>query len=97
MINALSQLGLNVGEDTNDGSISIEGQGGSIASGLNIFVENSGTTIRFLTSALSVLGGRFTLDGIARMRERPILHLVDALNQLDCGVSCGTNGCPSSN
>ena len=26
MINALSQLGLNVGEDTNDGSISIEGQ-----------------------------------------------------------------------
>ena len=94
MINALSQLGLNVGEDTNDGSISIEGQGGSIASGLNIFVENSGTTIRFLTGALSVLGGRFTLDGIARMRERPILHLVDALNQLDCGVSCGTNGCP---
>ena len=94
MIHALSQLGLNVEEDTNDGNISIEGQGGSIGTDLDIFVDNSGTTIRFLTGALSVIGGRFTLDGIARMRERPIRHLVDALNQIGCGVSCGTNGCP---
>ena len=94
MIHALSQLGLNVEEDTNDGNISIEGQGGSIGTDLDIFVDNSGTTIRFLTGALSVLGGRFSLDGIARMRERPIQHLVDALNQIGCGVSCGTNGCP---
>ena len=94
MIHALSQLGLKVEEDTYDGNISIEGQGGSIGTDLDIFVDNSGTTIRFLTGALSVLGGRFSLDGIARMRERPILHLVDALNQIGCGVSCGTNGCP---
>ena len=94
MIHALSQLGINVEEDTNGGNISIEGRGGYIVSDLDIFVENSGTTIRFLTGALSVLGGRFSLDGIARMRERPIRHLVDALNQIGCGVSCGTNGCP---
>lgn len=60
-----------------------------------IFVENSGTTIRFLT-ALATLGrGEFTLDGIARMRERPIGDLAQALNQLGASVTCeGANDCP---
>jgi 3-phosphoshikimate 1-carboxyvinyltransferase len=39
--------------------------------------------------------GRYRLDGIARMRERPIQDLLDALNQLGVQVSSEAgNGCP---
>jgi 3-phosphoshikimate 1-carboxyvinyltransferase len=39
--------------------------------------------------------GRFVLDGVARMRERPIADLVDGLKQLGVDATCtaGT-GCP---
>lgn len=39
--------------------------------------------------------GTFTLDGVPRMRERPIQDLVDGLVQLGVSASCtmGT-GCP---
>jgi 3-phosphoshikimate 1-carboxyvinyltransferase len=51
--------------------------------------------MRFLT-ALATLGrGEFRIDGIARMRERPIRDLLDALRQLGVeadGLSPG--GCP---
>jgi 3-phosphoshikimate 1-carboxyvinyltransferase len=48
----------------------------------DLFVANSGTTMRFLTALVSLGHGRFRLDGVARMRERPIADLLDALNQL---------------
>lgn len=95
MLAALSQLGVTVEELSGGESIYIEGQGdGDLQSDLLIQVENSGTTIRFLTGALSVLGGTFTLDGISRMRERPIIHLVNALKSMGCDISCAANGCP---
>ncbi len=37
--------------------------------------------MRPLTAALAVLGGQFEMTGIARMYERPIGDLVDALRQ----------------
>ncbi|WP_434778886.1 3-phosphoshikimate 1-carboxyvinyltransferase [Neisseria sp. Ec49-e6-T10] len=40
---------------------------------------NAGTAFRPLVAALAVMGGDFLLDGVARMRERPIKDLVDAL------------------
>jgi 3-phosphoshikimate 1-carboxyvinyltransferase len=40
---------------------------------------NAGTAMRPLTAALAVLGGDFSLSGVARMHERPIGDLVDAL------------------
>ena len=51
---------------------------------------------RPLTAAVAAAGrGRFVLDGVARMRERPIQDLVDGLVQLGVQASCtlGT-GCP---
>src|SRR5262245_10698383 len=60
-----------------------------------LFVANSGTTMRFLTAMAALGGGRYRLDGIARMRERPIADLLDALHQL--GVEARSeagNGCP---
>ncbi len=60
-----------------------------------LFVGNSGTTMRFLTAMVALGHGRYRLDGIARMRERPIEDLLHALRQL--GVSAYSevnNGCP---
>ena len=43
---------------------------------------NSGTTMRFLTALVSLGQGRYRLDGVPRMRERPIQDLLSALRQL---------------
>lgn len=48
----------------------------------DLFVGNSGTSMRFLTAMVSLGHGRYRLDGVTRMRERPIQDLIDALRQL---------------
>jgi 3-phosphoshikimate 1-carboxyvinyltransferase len=48
----------------------------------DLFVANSGTTMRFLTALVSLGHGRYRLDGVPRMRERPIDDLLVALRQL---------------
>ncbi|MBN9517212.1 3-phosphoshikimate 1-carboxyvinyltransferase [bacterium] len=61
----------------------------------DIYVANSGTTMRFLTALCAVGNGRYRLDGIPRMRERPIEDLLSALRQLGVGAeSEAGNGCP---
>jgi 3-phosphoshikimate 1-carboxyvinyltransferase len=62
----------------------------------DLFVANSGTTIRFLAAMLAAGQGRYRLDGIARMRERPIQDLLDALNQVRGvrAISEAGTGCP---
>lgn len=65
------------------------------ASAANLFVANSGTSMRFLTAFVCLGHGRYRLDGVPRMRERPIQDLLDALQQL--GVKAQSekgNGCP---
>ena len=61
----------------------------------DVFVANSGTTMRFLAAFVTLGKGRFRLDGVARMRERPIQDLLDALQQVgvDARSEYGT-GCP---
>jgi 3-phosphoshikimate 1-carboxyvinyltransferase len=96
MIDSLRRLGIPV-ERKNDGNqLAVSGCGGKIpASQADLFVGNSGTTIRFLT-ALTTLGhGMYRLDGVPRMRERPIGDLLSALNQLGADVrSDSANNCP---
>lgn len=61
----------------------------------DLFVANSGTTMRFLTALVSLGEGRYRIDGVARMRERPIEDLLSALRQLGVkAVSEKGNGCP---
>jgi 3-phosphoshikimate 1-carboxyvinyltransferase len=65
------------------------------AASADLYVANSGTTIRFLTAMLAAGQGRYRLSGVPRMHERPIGDLLDALRQL--GVSASSeagNGCP---
>jgi 3-phosphoshikimate 1-carboxyvinyltransferase len=61
-----------------------------------LFVGNSGTTVRFVAAMLALGRGRYRLDGVPRMRERPIQDLLDALNQIR-GVRAASEantGCP---
>ena len=51
-----------------------------------IFCGAGGTMFRFLTAALTAVPGTYELDGIARLRERPIAALVTALRQLGARI-----------
>jgi 3-phosphoshikimate 1-carboxyvinyltransferase len=60
-----------------------------------LFLGNAGTAFRSLTAALAFAGGRYRLDGVPRMRERPIGDLVDALNALGARIGyAGRAGFP---
>jgi len=70
-------------------SYKIHGCGGSLpVKSAELFLGNSGTSIRFLTAILAMLPGNYVLTGIERMKERPIKDLLDALRQLGCIVEC---------
>ena len=85
MLTALEQLGCSV--QKNDDTVVISGLGGELRTRkASLFMGNAGTAMRPLTAALAVLGGEFELSGVARMHERPIGDLVDALRQLGCGI-----------
>lgn len=95
MIEALRQLGLKVDHDPEASTIAIEGSGGRFpAREARMFVGNSGTSLRFLTAMVATGLGTFHLDGVPRMRERPVADLLMALNRLgsfaksDLGTGC---------
>ena len=96
MIAALGQLGLDVKHDRDRRCVEISGCGGRLAaSHADLYVANSGTTVRFLTAMVSVGHGTFKLDGAPRMRERPIRPLLDALAQLGVDAAGAENtDCP---
>ncbi len=65
------------------------------AAGADLFVANSGTTMRFLTALVCLGHGRYRLDGVPRMRERPIGDLLASLRQLGVNArSEAGNDCP---
>ena len=87
MIAALKQLGIQIDVQDAGRTLMVQGRGGRIpTSTTELFVGNSGTTIRFLTALCTLGHGSYRLDGVPRMRERPIGDLLDALNQL--GANC---------
>lgn len=87
MIEAWRSLGVDIAHDNQTHVARVSGTGGKLANRqANLFVANSGTTIRFLTAALAACHGEFVLDGVPRMRERPIGDLLTALRQI--GGNC---------
>jgi 3-phosphoshikimate 1-carboxyvinyltransferase len=96
MIAALKQLGIAVDVSDLGRTLRVSGCGGKIpASAAELFVANSGTSMRFLTAMATIGQGVYKLDGIARMRERPIGDLVDSLRQLGVQIDAvGANNCP---
>jgi len=73
----------------------VSAQPNPAASAKMLFLGNAGTAMRPLTAALALMGGEYELSGVARMHERPIGDLVDALRQLGCRIDyLGTEGYP---
>ena len=95
MLAALKQLGCSVDEQT-DGAVVVEGLGGRAPHlGQKLFLGNAGTAMRPLVATLALMNGDFELSGVARMHERPIGDLVDALRQLGCSINyLGIEGFP---
>jgi 3-phosphoshikimate 1-carboxyvinyltransferase len=94
MLDALRALGCAVSHS--GAAVEITGLGDRPPiSPATLFLGNAGTAMRPLAAALAVIGGDFELSGVARMHERPIGDLVDALRQLGCQIQyLGTEGYP---
>ncbi len=83
MLDAIKSLGFQIDVDEANLAVRVIGQGGRIpAARAAIFCGNSGTTIRFLAGMLALGRGNFTLDGVPRMRQRPIGPLAAMLRNL---------------
>ena len=96
MVESLNRLGIPVTHDVDNCTMEVTGCGGKPpAEKAELWLENSGTSIRFLTAFCSLGHGEYRLDGNERMRERPISHLVESLTKLRVDARCelGTN-CP---
>ena len=94
MVDSLRRLGFAVDVDSDALRMVVHGLGGRIpAAAADLFVGNAGTAARFLTAMVALGRGRYRLDGSARMRERPIQDLLDALAALGATAS-STGGAP---
>ena len=97
MASALREMGVIIAE-TPERDFVVTGRGGRFdAPDKTLFVGNSGTTVRFLTAAACFAPAEadVVLDGVARMRERPIRDLVGALLTLGVDAEClNGHGCP---
>lgn len=96
MAEALLSLGFSVSMDEAAATVRIQGRNGEIPStSADLFLGNSGTSIRFLTAFVALGNGRYRLDGVERMRERPIQPLLEGLSQLGIRAEAEkNNGCP---
>ena len=96
MISGLKNLGFNVDANWNKQTLFIHGSAGLIPkSQASIDCQASGTTMRFLTALVSLGHGHYVLDGTARMRQRPIGDLLNALRMLGVEAEAGSAGeCP---
>ncbi len=90
MLDALATLGCRI-DHLDDGALRVTGIGGTpVVSKAALFLGNAGTAMRPLAAALALIantqGREFELSGVARMHERPIKDLAEALIQLGCHV-----------
>ncbi|MDQ2780567.1 MAG: bifunctional 3-phosphoshikimate 1-carboxyvinyltransferase/cytidylate kinase [Pseudomonadota bacterium] len=98
MQQALATLGCGLRHEA--GVLHVTGFGGQLrVHQARLDLGNAGTAMRPLTAALALLvttqGGDFELRGTARMHERPIADLIDALRPLGCRMdTLGTPGYP---
>lgn len=87
MMRALRGFGVEMRGAEGDSSVTVRGAGGKFpARDADVFVGNSGTTIRFLSAASALGNGGFSFSGIDRMKERPIQDLVDALRSVGAEI-----------
>ncbi|MBI1888044.1 MAG: bifunctional 3-phosphoshikimate 1-carboxyvinyltransferase/cytidylate kinase [Nitrosomonadales bacterium] len=95
MLDGLRTLGVGV-EQLDAHVFRVQGCGGNFSvKDAELFLGNAGTAFRPLTAALALSGGHYRLSGVARMHERPIGDLVDALRALGANIDYpGNEGFP---
>jgi len=95
MLDGLRTLGVGV-EQLDKHVFRVQGCAGDFpAKDAELFLGNAGTAFRPLTAALALSGGHYRLSGVARMHERPIGDLVDALRALGANIDyLGNEGFP---
>lgn len=91
MITALKQLGIDISRDSTGLHFQNDLSWREDSSQLELFLGNSGTCVRFLSSLVSLRAGPTVLTGKNRMKERPIADLVDSLRQFGISVDYGEN------
>jgi len=96
MLDALGALGFVPRVDHDGQSVHLAGKGGRVpATEAALRLGNAGTAYRFLTAACCLGSGSYTLDGVQRMRERPVAQLIDALRAIGGGIDyLGEQGFP---
>jgi 3-phosphoshikimate 1-carboxyvinyltransferase len=86
MLDSLARLGYPVHLDEPARRLTITG--GPVPSrSAELFCGNSGTTLRFLAAAVARGRGEYTLDGVPRMRQRPLGELGEMLRNLGVRIS----------
>ena len=95
MVAALRGLGIGITEESTT-TLNVRGAAGTFPTkSAELFLGNAGTAFRPLTAVLAVLGGEYRLSGVARMHERPIGDLVDALRRIGARIDyLGNEGFP---
>ena len=96
MIEALRALGVAITVDEDACAAEITGCAGQLPeSEGDIYSGNAGTVMRFVTALVAASHGRFRLDGVERMRQRPIGGLIGALRQIGAQIEhTGQDGYP---
>jgi 3-phosphoshikimate 1-carboxyvinyltransferase len=85
MLEALALLGVPL--ERGDDAVRVQGCKGRFPNAsAELFLGNAGTAFRPLTAALALNQGHYRLSGVARMNERPIGDLVDALAGIGADV-----------
>ncbi|UTM56270.1 3-phosphoshikimate 1-carboxyvinyltransferase [Photobacterium sp. CCB-ST2H9] len=89
MLNALTKLGVTyqLSEDKTVCEVQGLGQAFHTPESLELFLGNAGTAMRPLAAALCLGAGEYVLTGEPRMKERPIGHLVEALQSAGAEVT----------
>jgi len=93
-MNALEKLGVAM-FPVGKGALKIWGTGGKFKGQDNrkeIYVGNSGTTLRFMVSFAALTNCECMIDGSSRMRQRPIGNLTAALRQMGAETVCIGDG-----
>jgi len=95
MLAALGELGVK-SEQAGALTVRIAGVDGRFpVKKADLFLGNAGTAVRTLTAALAFCDGEYRIDGVARMHERPIGDLVEALRTLGARIDyLGNDGYP---
>eukprot|EP00903_Cladosiphon_okamuranus_P010798 g10201.t1 len=96
MLGALKTLKVSMDSDLEAKTVEVVGKAGpfEVSDPTELFLGNAGTAMRPLTAVVCAGKGEFVMDGTPRMRERPIVDLVDGLKQLGVEISCSDTGCP---